>query len=285
MDAEAIRLTGLSTHEYGKLLLRFGVAGRVSGVVVGLGASTNAKVLKRRLEILKYSNLLSRRATSACLVAAGIPRRSRSCPYGLSRSNRGRSPRCQVGFREEPRPIMQPVQQLELVPARQSRATKRLCGWLKPASQIFPSGPWMPMGNHPELRRRRPHHRPQRCPTLRRRTIASAPVPPLPPAPPAPRPIPAPAAVPYPPMPPAVRHRAPDTTDSDFAAELNALISENVPWPDLSDADSARARFTKKQREQIRDAIKDAMRQYRADSLNNNQELRKEAIRQAMEEA
>jgi beta-lactamase regulating signal transducer with metallopeptidase domain len=69
-DAEAIHLTGITAHDYGKLLLRFGVAGRPSGAVVGLGASSNAKLLKRRLESLRYATASSRRAGAILLPAA-----------------------------------------------------------------------------------------------------------------------------------------------------------------------------------------------------------------------
>jgi beta-lactamase regulating signal transducer with metallopeptidase domain len=66
-DAEAIVHTGLSAHEYGELLLRFGVAARQSTALAGLGASANAKLLKRRLESLCHAGPGGRTLTAMFL--------------------------------------------------------------------------------------------------------------------------------------------------------------------------------------------------------------------------
>ncbi len=67
-DAEAIRLTGIGAQEYGRLLLKFGVAGRSSGAVIGLGASTNAKLLKRRLQMLENATMNIKFGTKAAML-------------------------------------------------------------------------------------------------------------------------------------------------------------------------------------------------------------------------
>ena len=99
-DAEVLRVLGSAPQAYGRLLLRWGVAPRETGLAAA-GASPSLQNLKRRLQMLQQTSDSKRRFSGwwwiagavalACLAAAAVgaatSRRTRvtSTPIGLER--------------------------------------------------------------------------------------------------------------------------------------------------------------------------------------------------------
>ncbi len=70
-DSEVLRLLGSAPQEYGRMLLRWGVALRETGLAAA-GASSSARNLKRRLEMLHDASQLVRQGPRRSSILAGL---------------------------------------------------------------------------------------------------------------------------------------------------------------------------------------------------------------------